>query len=89
MIYSPQDPITLAKYQTFLTIIIFRAFQGIGGAGNYAICTIIILEMVPSEQYAKFTGLVAIVFVFSLLLGPIFGGLITQNGTWRWIFLLK
>ncbi|KAJ5716723.1 MFS general substrate transporter [Penicillium malachiteum] len=69
--------------------IIFRALQGLGGAGNYAISTIIILEMVPPQQFAKYTGIVATVFVFSFLFGPLFGGAITQNSTWRWIFLLN
>ncbi|KAJ6007267.1 MFS general substrate transporter [Penicillium herquei] len=69
--------------------IVFRALQGLGGAGNYAISTIIIIEMVPPEQFAKYTGIVAAVFVFSFLFGPLFGGAITQNSTWRWIFLLN
>lgn len=73
----------------FFSRIVFRSLQGLGGAGNYAICTIIFVEMVPPEQYAKYTGIVAVVFVFSLLLGPLFGGAITQHTTWRWIFLIK
>ncbi|KAJ5088461.1 MFS general substrate transporter [Penicillium angulare] len=75
--------------QTMNQLIVFRALQGLGGAGVYAICTIIVIEMVPPEEYAKYTGGIAAVFVFSLLFGPIFGGAITQNSTWRWIFLLN
>ncbi|PYI00240.1 MFS general substrate transporter [Aspergillus sclerotiicarbonarius CBS 121057] len=75
--------------QTMEQLIIFRAFQGLGGAGNYSLCTIIVLEMAPPEKYAQYTGGVSVVFVFSLLLGPLFGGAITQHSTWRWIFLLN
>ncbi|KAJ5390077.1 MFS general substrate transporter [Penicillium cataractarum] len=75
--------------QTMNQLIIFRALQGLGGAGNYAISTIIVLEMIPPEKFAKYTGLVSAAFVFSLLFGPIFGGAITQHSTWRWIFLLN
>ncbi|KAJ5578744.1 MFS general substrate transporter [Penicillium hispanicum] len=75
--------------QTMNQLIVFRALQGLGGAGNYAICTIIVVEMVPPEKFAKYTGGVATVFVFSLLFGPLFGGAITQHSTWRWIFLLN
>lgn len=76
-------------YLFFLSRIVFRALQGLGGAGNYALATIIVVEMVPPEKYAKYTGGLASVFVLSLLFGPIWGGAITQHSTWRWIFLLK
>ncbi|KAJ5712783.1 MFS general substrate transporter [Penicillium malachiteum] len=59
--------------QTMTQLIVFRALQGLGGAGNYAIATIIVIEMVPPEKYAQYTGGVASVFVFSLLFGPIWG----------------
>ncbi|OGM40588.1 hypothetical protein ABOM_010663 [Aspergillus bombycis] len=75
--------------QTIVQLIIFRAFQGIGGAGNYSLCAAIILELVPSEKYAKYTSSVAIVYALSLLLGPIFGGAISESSTWRWVFLLN
>ncbi|KAJ5107924.1 MFS general substrate transporter [Penicillium angulare] len=75
--------------QTMNQLITFRTFQGIGGAGNYALCTIIVLEVVPPEKFAKYSGIIAAMFVFSLLLGPLFGGAITEHSTWRWIFLLN
>ncbi|KAE9365743.1 MFS multidrug transporter-like protein [Stipitochalara longipes BDJ] len=68
--------------------IIFRAFQGLGGGGNYALGTIILLELVPPELFPKYTGIAAVVFSISLLLGPILGGAISTSG-WRWIFLLN
>lgn len=69
--------------------IVFRAFQGIGGAGNYSLCSVMFLELVPTEKYAKYTSAISVVYTFSLLLGPIFGGAISQSATWRWVFLLK
>ncbi|VUC24636.1 unnamed protein product [Clonostachys rosea] len=75
--------------QTVEQLIVFRAFQGIGGAGNYSLSAVILVELVPSSKYAKYTTFVSLFYSLSLLLGPIFGGLITQNTTWRWIFLLN
>lgn len=69
--------------------IVFRALQGVGGAGNYALCTVIIIELVPSHKYAKYTSTLSIVYCLSLLLGPILGGIISERSTWRWVFLLK
>lgn len=69
--------------------IVFRALQGIGGAGNYSLSTVILMELVPSDKYAALTTFVSLFYSMSLLLGPILGGVINQNTTWRWIFLLK
>jgi len=68
--------------------IIFRAFQGLGGGGNYALGTIILLELVPPELFPKYTGIAAVFFSLSLLLGPLLGGAISTSN-WRWIFILK
>ncbi|KAL4936753.1 hypothetical protein BDV06DRAFT_216420 [Aspergillus oleicola] len=75
--------------QTMEQLIIFRALQGIGGAGNYALCVAITVELVPPAKYAKYTSLMSIAYAFSLLLGPVMGGAISENSTWRWIFLLN
>jgi MFS family permease len=68
---------------------VFRAFQGIGGAGIYALGLVIIIELFPPEKYAAATSLVSAVFAISLLLGPILSGAINKSEQWRWIFLLK
>ncbi|KAG8157943.1 hypothetical protein KVR01_012215 [Diaporthe batatas] len=75
--------------QTIDQLIVFRAFQGIGGAGNYSISTVILMELVPSEKYAGLTTFVSVFYSLSLLLGPVLGGVISENTTWRWIFLLN
>ena len=46
-------------------------------------------EMVPEPKFAAYSSLVAMVFAFAYLLGPLLGGLIDNHGAWRWIFLLK
>ncbi|KAI0015069.1 MFS general substrate transporter [Xylariomycetidae sp. FL0641] len=75
--------------QTINQLIVFRAFQGVGGGGNYALSTVILIELVPSREYAKYASAVSVVYSLSLLLGPILGGAISQHSTWRWIFLLN
>ena len=69
--------------------IIFRALQGLGGAGTYALVIVIFFELIPPEKFAKYTSMVSIVLALALLLGPLLGGLINNYTTWRWVFLLK
>lgn len=69
--------------------IVFRAFQGAGGGGAHSISTILVTELVPQEQFAKLTAQLSIVTSLSMLLGPIVGGAISTETSWRWIFLIK
>lgn len=76
-------------YYLFPNSIIFRAFQGIGGSGDFALCTVVILDLVPSHKYAEYSSNIGVVYAISLCVGPLIGGAITEDSTWRWIFLLK
>ncbi|KAL5430210.1 hypothetical protein PMIN06_012584, partial [Paraphaeosphaeria minitans] len=75
--------------QTLAQLIVFRAFQGIGGAGLYTMVLVVLPEMCTPAQYPLYSTIVSMVSVFSSLLGPILGGAISQKLTWRWIFFLN
>lgn len=81
--------LTTRLFFAWANSIIFRAFQGIGGSGDFALCSVIVLDLVPSHKYAEYSSNISIVYAISLCVGPIIGGAITQDSTWRWIFLLK
>ncbi|KAI1773206.1 putative efflux pump antibiotic resistance protein [Hypoxylon cercidicola] len=70
-------------------IIILRAFQGLGGGGCFALSTVLIIELVPPKSYAKYVAYTGIVIVVAAVLGPIIGGVISSNISWRWIFLIN
>src|SRR5690606_5923978 len=75
----------------------FRAFQGIGGAGLFAMAFIIIAELFPPSERGKYQGWVGAVFGISSVLGPWLGGLLTDHATdiipgiagWRWVFYVN
>ena len=69
--------------------IVCRAFQGIGASGIYAIGITMMYELVPANRYPFYASMVMVLLALSFALGPVFGGLITQSGSWRWVFLLK
>ncbi|KAI0835189.1 MFS multidrug transporter-like protein [Hypoxylon sp. FL0890] len=74
--------------QTITQLIIFRAFQGLGGGGSYSLGTIITIELVPKAHIPATTARLSITVSLGLLLGPIIGGVISSNTTWRWIFIM-
>jgi MFS family permease len=75
--------------QSMNQLIVFRAFQGLGASGVYSIVLVVFFEMVPKEAWPKYSVLVTALFAISLLSGPLIGGAINANTTWRWVFLLK
>jgi EmrB/QacA subfamily drug resistance transporter len=73
----------------FSQLVIFRIFQGLGGGLAIPIGLSMIMTAMPHDKWAK-TG--AWMNLFTLLapaLGPILGGYITSNLSWRWLFFIK
>ncbi|KAM7213961.1 Major facilitator superfamily domain containing protein [Rhypophila decipiens] len=74
---------------SMLPLIIFRAFQGMGASGIYSLSTVMTPLMVPPAKYATYIGIMSSVFAISSVLGPLLGGVISDNTTWRWVFYLN
>ncbi|KAI0100816.1 putative multidrug resistance protein fnx1 [Nemania sp. FL0031] len=75
--------------QTINQLIVFRAFQGIGGGGAYSLGTIITSELFPVPKIPNATARLSIAVSLGLLLGPVIGGIIGSRTTWRWIFIIN
>eukprot|EP01118_Nematostelium_gracile_P012542 TRINITY_DN4598_c0_g1_i1.p1 TRINITY_DN4598_c0_g1~~TRINITY_DN4598_c0_g1_i1.p1 ORF type:complete len:634 (+),score=164.54 TRINITY_DN4598_c0_g1_i1:209-2110(+) len=70
-------------------LIVFRAFQGIGGGAIVALCQVIIGDIVSVRARGKFAGLFGATFALSSVLGPTIGGLLTDHASWRWVFYIN
>jgi EmrB/QacA subfamily drug resistance transporter len=70
-------------------LILYRAIQGIGGGAVMPIVFTIIFDLFPAEKRGKMMGLFGAVFGVSSVFGPILGGAITDNLSWRWIFYIN
>lgn len=45
--------------------------------------------VVPPEEYGKYMAIISSVFAIASVLGPVLGGAINDQNSWRWVFLLK
>lgn len=80
----------LCGISTNLTeLIIFRILQGLFGGGLQPNQQSIILDTFPPSQRGKAFSVTAIATVVGPVLGPTLGGWITDNFTWRWVFLIN
>ncbi|CAH0056996.1 unnamed protein product [Clonostachys solani] len=75
--------------QSMTQLIILRAVQGIGAGGCFALCAIIMVELVPPEKLGGLVAKTGVAIVMAMVLGPLIGGTISDNTTWRWIFLFN
>lgn len=50
---------------------------------------LIIYEMVPKAKLPVYGSLASLTVACATLMGPVFGGIINDHSTWRWVFYLK
>ena len=75
--------------QTMNQLIAARAVQGIGGGAMMALAFTTVADLFAPRERGKYTGYVAAVYGFSSFIGPVLGGLITDNLSWHWIFYVN
>ena len=70
-------------------LIIARAIQGIGAGGIMPLAFILIGEMFTLEQRARMQGFFSGVWGVSSIVGPLLGGFLVDQLSWRWIFYVN
>lgn len=75
--------------QNMWQLVVSRGVQGIGGGGLFSLAFAIIGDVVPPRERGKYVGFITSIFTASSVLGPLIGGFIVDNTSWRWIFLVN
>ncbi|UUZ96299.1 MFS transporter [Paenibacillus sp. P25] len=70
-------------------LLVFRAVQGLGGAGLIPLASVIVADLFPLERRARIQGLFGSLYVIVTTVGPAVGGSLTQYADWRWIFYMN
>jgi MFS transporter, DHA2 family, multidrug resistance protein len=70
-------------------LIIFRVIQGACGGGLQPLSQAILLESFPPEKRGQAMAFWALGIVVAPMLGPVLGGWLTDNYSWRWVFYIN
>ncbi len=70
-------------------LIWMRAVQGLGGGMIFASVFATMGDLFSPAERGKYIGLFTGMFSLASILGPAFGGFLTDNLSWRWVFYVN
>jgi DHA2 family multidrug resistance protein len=70
-------------------LVLARILQGLGGGGLQPLSQAILLETFPVKEHGMAMAVFGMGVVFAPILGPVVGGWITDNWSWRWVFYIN
>ena len=75
--------------QNMTELVLFRAFQGLGAGGLMVGIMSVIGMLVSPRERGKYMGVMMAVMPAAMIGGPLIGGWITDNASWRWAFYVN
>jgi DHA2 family multidrug resistance protein len=70
-------------------MVAFRALQGVGGAFIVPLAQATLFDINPREKHGQAMALFGGGVMIGPILGPVLGGWLTDNYSWRWVFLVN
>src|SRR4051812_21180497 len=71
------------------SLIAFRVLQGFGGGMIMPIGQAILAQAAGPERMGRIMSVIGVPTLLGPILGPVIGGLIVDNASWRWIFFVN
>ena len=75
--------------QSLGQIVLFRLLQGLCGAALVPQSQAILLDINPPERHGRAMAVWGMAVVFGPVIGPVLGGWLTDNYSWRWVFYIN
>ena len=75
--------------QNMYQLIAFRGVQGIGAGGLMSLAMAIVGDVIPPRERGRYQGYFGAVFGAASVLGPLIGGFLVDQLSWRWVFYVN
>src|SRR5438874_6457265 len=70
-------------------LVVFRALQGVAGAGLIPLSQATLLQINPPERHGHAMAVFGIGPILGPIMGPALGGWLTYDYSWRWVFYIN
>jgi DHA2 family multidrug resistance protein len=70
-------------------LVTFRVIQGACGGCLQPLSQAVLLEAFPREEHGKAMAVYGLGIIVAPVLGPVLGGWLTDNFSWRWVFYIN
>jgi MFS family permease len=67
-------------------MLVGRCVQGVGGGGIITMTQVIFCDMIPLRELPKYFSMVLGSWAIGSIVGPVVGGSLVENASWRWCF---
>jgi MFS transporter, DHA2 family, multidrug resistance protein len=74
---------------TLAQIVLARLLQGVFGAALVPLSQAVLLDIYPREQHGSAMAVWGIGVMIGPIVGPALGGWLTEDWSWRWVFLIN
>ena len=74
---------------SMVQLILFRGVQGLGAGGLFSLALSIVGDVIPPRDRGRYQGYFGGVFGIASVVGPLAGGFLVDEASWRWVFYVN
>jgi EmrB/QacA subfamily drug resistance transporter len=75
--------------QDITQLVVLRGVQGVFAGGLMTLAMAAVGDLVAPRERGRYQGYIAATFAVATIVGPLLGGVLVDNASWRWVFVVN